>query len=236
MPYCVHCGVELESGTPACPLCDTPVIDPAEKGATPPPPLYPSEKPAGIPKVSRRVIFILCTLLHLIPAFVTLVCDLSLNGSVTWSAYVLGAAAGLLGGIAILLYANALRAFGKVLAIGGIWSVYAFFVEYWIHGKLRTPFALPLILYGTLMLATLCFVGRMMKKNPRPLLLIAIFLLLAGGFCVLIEYQINSTFHITPAAVWSVYPAGTAILLAGILMVIDRSTTLKARLKKKLFI
>lgn len=31
MSYCVNCGVELEKGCPACPLCDTPVINPREK-------------------------------------------------------------------------------------------------------------------------------------------------------------------------------------------------------------
>ena len=50
MAYCVHCGVELEKGTPACPLCNTPVIDPAELGFPPPRPLYPEDKPAGIAK------------------------------------------------------------------------------------------------------------------------------------------------------------------------------------------
>ena len=87
MPYCVHCGVELESGTSACPLCETPVVDPAELGFPPPRPLYPEEKPAGIPKLSRRVILILCALLNLIPAFVTLpfikwyhVCGLAASG------------------------------------------------------------------------------------------------------------------------------------------------------------
>ena len=236
MAYCVHCGVELEKGTPACPLCNTPVIDPAELGFPPPRPLYPEDKPAGIPKLSRRVILILTSLLILIPSFVTLVCDLSLMGGVTWSAYVLGAAAGIVGGLAVLLYANPLRAFGKVLVLGAIWSLYSFFVEYWMHRELRFPFALPFVVYGTLMIALLCLVGRLMRKNPRPLLLVALFFLLAGGFCVLIECQINLAYDIIPRALWSVYPAGTAILLAGVFVTIDRSTTLKANLKKKLFI
>lgn len=236
MPYCVHCGVELESGISTCPLCETPVVDPAELGFPPPRPLYPEEKPAGIPKLSRRVILILSALLNLIPAFVTLVCDLSLTGSVTWSAYVLGAAVAVVGSIALLLYATPLRAYGKILSLGAIWSVYTFFVEFWMHRALRLPFALPFLIYGTLMLALLCLVGHLMRKNPRPLLLVALFFLLAGGFCVLIEWQINHAYSITPRALWSIYPAGTALLLCGIFILIDRSTTLKANLKKKLFL
>ncbi len=236
MPYCVHCGVEMESGTPACPLCETPVVDPAELGFPPPRPLYPAEKPAGIPKVSRRAILILFSLLSLIPAFVTLTCDLSLTGRVTWSAYVLGAAVAIVGGIAILLYAKVFHAFGKVLTLGAIWSAYSFFVEYWMHKELRIPFVLPFIVYGALMIATLCLVGKLMRKNPHPLLLVALFFLLAGGFCVLIEFRINQAYSITPRALWSIYPAGTALLLSGIFILIDRSSTLKAQLKKKLFI
>lgn len=30
MPYCVNCGVELDSTAKGCPLCNTPVLDPAE--------------------------------------------------------------------------------------------------------------------------------------------------------------------------------------------------------------
>ena len=236
MAYCVHCGVELEKGSPACPLCNTPVVDPAELGFPPPRPLYPEEKPLGIPKLSRRVIMILCSLLLLIPAFVTLVCDLSLTGTVTWSAYVTGAAIVLIAGLAVLLFAKVLRAYGKFLALGAIGAIYSFFVEYWMHKEFRIPFSLPFIVYASLMLALLCLVGRVTRKNPRPLLLVALFFLLAGGFCVLIECQINFAFEITPRAIWSVYPAGTAILLSSIFIVMDRSNTLKANLKKKLFI
>ena len=30
MAYCVHCGVKLGAGEKRCPLCQTPVYDPAE--------------------------------------------------------------------------------------------------------------------------------------------------------------------------------------------------------------
>ena len=30
MSYCVNCGVELDSSNPACPLCNTPVLNPAD--------------------------------------------------------------------------------------------------------------------------------------------------------------------------------------------------------------
>lgn len=237
MSYCVHCGVELEAGTAACPLCQTPVSDPnAPSSPSAPPPLYPPIEPISIPKVSRRVIFLLCAIFHLIPAFVTLTCDLSLNGEITWSAFVLGAVAALLGGIAILLYADIFRAFGKVLSIGGVWALFTFFVEYWIHGTVRIPFALPLVVYATLMLALLCFCGRYPAFTKHPLRLIALTLLAIGGFCVLIEWCIFIYFGIHSRTVWSAYPAGASLLLAAVLLVIDRSSTLRAKLKKKLFI
>lgn len=238
MSYCVHCGVELETGAAACPLCQTPVIDPTVPCApsNPPPPLYPPIEQISIPKVSRRVVFLLCAIFHLIPALVTLICDLSLSGGITWSAFALTAVAALLGSIAILLYADLFRAFGKILSIGAIWAIFAFFVEFWIHGSLRVPFALPLIVYAALIPALLCFCGRYPAFLHHPLRLIALSLCAVGGFCVLIESCIFIWFGIRSSAIWSVYPAGASLLLSAFLLVVDRSSTLRAKLKKKLFI
>lgn len=236
MSYCVHCGVELERGTSACPLCQTPIYDPSDKDAlhTLPSPLYPANPAPAIPKVSRRVIFVLLALLYLIPTGVAVLCDLSLGGGISWSALVIGAAVTLTADIAVLLYAAPLRAYGKVLVSGALWSVYTLFVGYWIYGDLRIPFALPLVVYTTLSLATLCLVARLQKR--RPLLIVALFFLFTGGGCVLIEYAIHVFFALTAHAPWCIYPAGTAALLAAFFLVVDRSNSLKAKLKKKMFI
>lgn len=235
MSYCVRCGVELENGTPACPLCQTPVIDPTAPPAEPVRPLYPHSAHEGIPKVSSRAKFILLSILLAIPTFVTLTCDISLSGGITWSGYVLEAVIALLGTAAIGWFVP-LPAWSKVLMMGAIWSAYTFFVEYRIHGKLGFPFSLPIVLYGVWMLSMLCLYGWLTRRNPRPLVLTAHFFVMAGGFCVLIEIWVNLYFSIIPRALWSIYPAGTALLLGAVFVLLHRSRTLKAALIKKLFV
>lgn len=75
MSYCVNCGVELEKGCPACPLCDTPVINPKEKTAEPEKPLFPES--LEIPKsVSKKYWAFVLSLIILIPNLVLLLLDI----------------------------------------------------------------------------------------------------------------------------------------------------------------
>lgn len=89
MPYCVNCGVELSGSEEKCPLCGTEVYRPksAAKGGPPDARPYPPYQPLTIQRVSKSSIIILITLLSLLPVLLTLICDLSINRGVTWSAY-----------------------------------------------------------------------------------------------------------------------------------------------------
>ena len=235
MSYCVRCGVELENGTPACPLCKTPVIDPTAPPAEPGQPLYPSTAHEGIPKVSRRANMILLSIILVIPTLVTITCDLSITGNLTWSGYVLEAVIALLGSAAIGLFVP-LPAWSKMLMVGAIWSGYTFFVERRLMGAWKLPFSLPIVAYSLLAIAMLCLYGWLTRRNPRPLVLLAHAAVFAGGLCVLIEVWINLYFSITPRALWSIYPAGTTLLIGACLVLLHRSKTLKATLAKKLFV
>ena len=75
MSYCVNCGVELEKGCPACPLCDTPVINPREKKSDNPTPALPEI--LEIPKsLSKKYWAFVISLIILIPNLVLLVLDI----------------------------------------------------------------------------------------------------------------------------------------------------------------
>ena len=178
---------------------------------------------------------ILLSIFLAIPTLVTLTCDLSLTGSITWSGYVLEAVIALLGTAAIGLFVP-LPAWSKVLMMGAIWSGYTFFVERRLSGAWKLPFSLPIVAYALTALAMLFLYGWITRRNPRPLILTAHFFVLAGGLCVLIEIWTNLYFSITPRALWSIYPAGTALLVGAFFVVLHRSKTLKAALKKKLFV
>ena len=84
MSYCVNCGVELEKGCPACPLCDTPVINPREVEKTPDIPAYPEI--VKIPKATqKRFTVFVVSMVMLLPNIVLTVLDLMFweNGMTT---------------------------------------------------------------------------------------------------------------------------------------------------------
>ena len=84
MSYCVNCGVELEKGCPACPLCDTPVINPREVEKTPDTPAYPET--VKIPKATqKRFTVFVVSMVMLLPNIVLAVLDLMFweNGMTT---------------------------------------------------------------------------------------------------------------------------------------------------------
>ncbi|MBO5858432.1 MAG: hypothetical protein J6R20_01480 [Clostridia bacterium] len=72
MSYCVNCGVELEKACKACPLCDTPVINPREKKDEKVIPAYPEE--LSIPKSTKKLyICFVVSLVVLIPSLVLII-------------------------------------------------------------------------------------------------------------------------------------------------------------------
>ncbi len=76
MSYCVNCGVELENGCKACPLCDTQVINPAQGQVTPESLAYPQD--IKIPKSTRkRFLVFVVSMAMLIPNAVLIVWDIA---------------------------------------------------------------------------------------------------------------------------------------------------------------
>ncbi len=75
MSYCVNCGVELEKSCPACPLCDTPVINPRETIVKAEKPVYPDV--LSIPKsLSKKYWAFVLSLVVLIPNLVLIILDI----------------------------------------------------------------------------------------------------------------------------------------------------------------
>ena len=89
--YCIKCGVKLADSEKRCPLCGTVPFHPdirREEGEA----LYPADRYPR-QQVNRKGILGAVTILLMIPVLITLICDLSLHGRVTWSGYVIGAIA-----------------------------------------------------------------------------------------------------------------------------------------------
>lgn len=90
MPYCVKCGVELDSKLKSCPLCNTPVYLPAEEDENSLKP-YPNrmqrEHARYVNLVPSKAFVYLMTFILIIPLIVCLMIDIRRNGTVTWSFY-----------------------------------------------------------------------------------------------------------------------------------------------------
>ena len=92
MSYCVHCGVELADSEHECPLCGTPVYDPSSPtrlGHAP----FPTPREKETPEVKTSGVFLILTFIFMLPLLLSLVCDLSISGRVSWSGYVMGGVA-----------------------------------------------------------------------------------------------------------------------------------------------
>ena len=87
MAYCVHCGVKLGEGEKRCPLCLTPVFDPAEPRRFNAPRTYPVRTPEQELKQNKHFLMIIAGLMLAMPALLCMVIDLLITGSITWSGY-----------------------------------------------------------------------------------------------------------------------------------------------------
>lgn len=102
MPYCYKCGVELEKGAPACPLCGISVPEACEEPDTPPRPAYPDfvhdpEYGAALSGPERRRIALeILTLAFGLAAASSVVIDLA-DGGLGWSRFVAAAVLGVWG-------------------------------------------------------------------------------------------------------------------------------------------
>ena len=89
MPYCGQCGVEVENGVKACPLCafEIPVLAQVAEGeAAYPASRLPIDAPAGR---RRRATWLGLSFCILASFLIVLASDLVRNGEITWSRYAL---------------------------------------------------------------------------------------------------------------------------------------------------
>jgi len=232
--YCVKCGVELQKGATACPLCGLTVCHP-ELDEEPEPRLYPC--PAGEETVSRGGLLFLVTFAFLVPLAVCLLTDLLTDGAVSWSGYV---ALGLLTAYAALCLPlwfkrpSPVVFFPVAMAAAICLTLY---ISLKTGGRWFLPFAFPVggaaLLLGEAVIVLLRHaVG---DARYRALYVFGGASVAAGGLCLLIEFLLRVAFGV-PMTWWSLYPLSALFLLGVMLIVIAASPSLRRSLHKKFFI
>lgn len=230
--YCIKCGARLDDSETSCPLCSTPVYNPfiemphKER-------LYP-EKTEKKETVSKFGAMFIVTTVFLLAASLSLICDVSITGSVTWSGYV----------VTSLMLAY-------ILAVLPAWfsfpnpvifvpcdfaaaALFLWYIEFATGGKWFFTFALPVTAMLLLIVEPVITLRKYVKKGA---------LYVYGGACigfgaylVGVELFINYTFKLPHFLLWSFYPLIAMFIIGMMLIVIAICKPMRESLKKKFFI
>ncbi|MBQ8834458.1 MAG: zinc ribbon domain-containing protein [Oscillospiraceae bacterium] len=230
--YCINCGVKLADTEKKCPLCGVTACHPYIKQEEEVP-LFPGQR-YPTPQLPPRTAQIIITTLFLLPIFITLLCDLQINGAVVWSGYVVGAL-GMAYAIFVLPYwfrrphSVAFTAL-SFMAIG----LYVFYINQASGGDWFLTFALPVVGYvGTVVTAVAALLHRL--RRGRLYIFGGAFLAL-GAFMPLMEYLIVATFCRPRFVGWSLYPMTALLLLGAMLIFLALNQPARERMERKFFL
>ncbi|MDP4132499.1 MAG: DUF6320 domain-containing protein [Bacillota bacterium] len=230
MAYCVKCGVKLSGGKNKCPLCGTKVYNVEEKRTTDRP--FPKYVEPRSQRVSKKSVVSLISLLFMLPMYLAVVCDITINKTLIWSGYVIGAFLVLGIAITVPIITEFKRKYLCAFLDGLCLAIYLYYIEISCNGYWFLGLALPIIILITLMVINIM---ALLKKASALKIAASIFIML-GLLCLAIEVFVNMTFKVRTHLAWSVYPLITNIILSVGLLIIDKSEALKEKLEKKFFI
>lgn len=201
MSYCVNCGVELEASLKKCPLCNVPVINPAQldKNSISP---FPGEK-GQVEKVKRKDMAILLTVMLASISCICGVLNLFVFQSSAWSVFAIGACIILwVWFVPILIYAR-LTMYQAVVLDGLAVGFYLYLITYVTMGReWFWGLALPItvLVVGVIEVFVLCI-----KKLPVTFLTgILYFFTMVGILCLGIEILIDWYSYQEIKLVWSI--------------------------------
>ena len=230
--YCIKCGVKLADSEQKCPLCNTHVFHPdlSRTQAERPYPenLYPPRqvRPWGM--------LVIITMLFLLPLFISLICDLQLNGQIRWSGYVVGALALV---YIMLILPRWFRRHHPVIFVPVSFAaiaLYLLYINIVTEGGWYLTFALPVTCGLGLIITAVVALNRYIGRGR---------LFVYGGaslalaiFAPVMELLLNHTFHFPLVLSWSLYPMTALVLLGATLLVIACCKPLRESLGKRLFI
>jgi hypothetical protein len=203
MRICKQCGVELDDEIALCPLCETPVNEGANKDVI----LQISKK--EIPEVRKKnvlhlILWQITAVLLLSGIVATVIINLSIQGSITWSIYPISIC------LIVFSYASLIvllrtTVFFQVLAAWLV-SALVLVVVYWsIEADWPLLIALPILSAITVIGLLMIFLLTHLKA--KGLNILAIFLVCIAGLCLVIDGIISFYFNKVVDLQWSVIVA-----------------------------
>ena len=197
MKICKECGVELEIDMMTCPLCDTPV-----GSESPSLPKKQRTQPLASNKhYLKQVLWQVTSLLLLSGIVATLVINLSVHKTVTWSVYPVTIC------LIIFSYASLMALWhtrviyqllsGWLLSSAVLWSIHQYIDAGW-------PFQLAFPLLGAVNVIGLPLIITIKRLKVKGLNILAILSVAIAGLCLMIEGIISYYFTRVIKLHWSV--------------------------------
>lgn len=231
--YCIKCGVKLTEDKKPCPLCGTlpfhPELEPQDAQ-----PLYPAGRYPSTQVSPGIVLTIVSTVLFLLPMVITMLCDLQITGTVTWSGFVIGALAA--------VYVMAVLPFwfrkpNPVIFVPcGFAAVglYLLYINFTTGGNWFLGFAFPVTGAAALIVTAVVVLTRYL---PGAALYIFGGALVASGlFMPVTELLMNQTFGFEHGLVWSFYPLAALVLLGAMLIFLAICRPARETMERKFFL
>lgn len=232
MAYCVHCGVKLGESEKRCPLCMTPVFDPAEPRNPSVPRAYPVRTPEQELKRNKRFLLILAAVMLAAPALLCLMIDLMITGKMTWSGYASGALMMLFISAAAPLLASKWQGFWTGIAAFLSLNGYLFLVERLSDsGGWFLPIALPALILCAVMLLGIAFLYRGHYLN-RLTLLAACFIA-AALESVGVEWLLSLAAGKEIWFVWSPFVMAPCLFIAVALFFINYNRAVREEVRRR---
>ena len=230
--YCINCGVKLADTEQKCPLCGTVPYHPDISRALGDD-LYPKNQ-HPVTQVSPLGALIIISCIFFLPMIITLLCDVSVYGAVTWSGYVIGAV--------MLAYELFVLPFwfkkpNPVIFVPcgfAAVTVYLLYINLASGGNWFLSFAFPVAgAIGIVITAVVTIV----KYVPRGALYAfgGAFVAL-GAFCPVMELLLNFTFELKHKMLWSPYPLACLVLVGGLLIFLAICRPARESVERKIFI
>lgn len=233
MSYCVHCGVELAPSESACPLCETPVLDPHSPWTAPSSTLYP-DKIENIKKhLNLRFGFRLSLLVLLTISALVIAVDSITADTLKWSYLVIGALVCFEVFVILPLCIKGYRPYMHISLDFAALAGYIFVIFLLSEGKnWYLHMALPLILcYYIFTMLVFFFIRRIenhiLTRTSRVFACISLVLLATDA---IVDNYLGSVF-----LNWSIFAGIPLIAISIFLFLLSRHKALRNSLHKRMF-
>lgn len=230
--YCINCGVKLADTEKTCPLCGTVVFHPQLRQEETEP-LYPQQSFPEV-RVSPRAGQIVLSTMFLLSLLVTMLCDIQINKTVTWSGFVAGA---LTVGYVIFVLPLWFRRPNPVIFVPcGFAAVglYLLYIDLVTGGDWFLSFAFPVVGGIGLIITALVTLLRYVRRGK--LYIFGGALAALGAFMPLMEYLLVVTFDRPRFVGWSLYPLVALVLLGAMLIFLAISRPARETMERKFFL